>query len=73
MTPSVWTKYTLAAIPGSFVFAMVALPLYAIIAPAIGFSLPYRNIVPRLWTDGVFYFVLILFPIVCLLRDYVWK
>jgi phospholipid-transporting ATPase len=52
---------------------MVALPLYAIIAPAIGFSLPYRNIVPRLWTDGVFYFVLILFPIVCLLRDYVWK
>ncbi|WVQ80831.1 hypothetical protein IAT38_002938 [Cryptococcus sp. DSM 104549] len=69
----VWTKYTLAAIPGSFIFTMVALPLYAIIAPLLNFSLDYRGIVPRLWADAVFYFVLLLFPIVCLLRDYVWK
>lgn len=84
---SVWTKYTLAgmsshlsgfmliaaAIPGSFLFAMVALPLYAIIAPLLNFSLPFTGIVPRLWADAIFYFVLLLFPIVCLLRDYMWK
>ncbi|KAH8096781.1 calcium transporting ATPase [Cristinia sonorae] len=68
-----WTKYTVAAIPGSFVFTMLFLPLYAVVAPAIGFSTEYRGIVPRLWTDGVFYFVLILIPIFCLSRDFAWK
>ncbi|KAI0759957.1 phospholipid-translocating P-type ATPase [Trametes elegans] len=68
-----WTKYTVAAIPGSFVFTMLFLPLYAVVAPAIGFSTEYQGIVPRLWTDAVFYFVLILVPIICLTRDFVWK
>lgn len=61
------------AIPGSFVFTMLFLPLYAVVAPAIGFSTEYQGIVPRLWTDAVFYFVLLLVPIVCLTRDFVWK
>ncbi|KAJ9119842.1 hypothetical protein QFC24_005556 [Naganishia onofrii] len=69
----VWTKYTLAAIPGSFVLTMIALPLYAIIAPAIGFSLEYRNLPSHLWTNGIFYLCLLVFPVICLLRDYVWK
>ncbi|KAF9501800.1 calcium transporting ATPase [Pleurotus eryngii] len=69
----IWTKYTVAAIPGSFVFTMLFLPLYAVVAPAIGFSTEYSGIVPRLWTNGVFYFVLLLVPIVCLARDFVWK
>ncbi|KAI0687946.1 phospholipid-translocating P-type ATPase [Cerioporus squamosus] len=68
-----WTKYTVAAIPGSFVFTMLFLPLYAVVAPAIGFSTEYQGIVPRLWTDWVFYLVLLLVPIVCLTRDFVWK
>ncbi|OCH92040.1 calcium transporting ATPase [Obba rivulosa] len=68
-----WTKYTVAAIPGSFVFTMLFLPLYAVVAPAIGFSTEYYGLVPRLWTDAVFYFMLILVPIVCLTRDFVWK
>lgn len=61
------------AIPGSFVFTMAFLPIYGVVAPAIGFSTEYRGIVPRLWTDAVFYFVLILVPIICLTRDFVWK
>ncbi|TFK80361.1 phospholipid-translocating P-type ATPase [Polyporus arcularius HHB13444] len=68
-----WTKYTVAAIPGSFVFTMLFLPLYAVVAPAIGFSTEYEGIVPRLWTNWVFYLVLLLVPIVCLTRDFVWK
>ncbi|TFK44439.1 calcium transporting ATPase [Crucibulum laeve] len=68
-----WTKYTVAAIPGSFIFTMLFLPLYAVIAPAIGFSTEYAGIVPRLWTNSVFYFVLIFIPIFCLARDFAWK
>ncbi|EMD33044.1 aminophospholipid-transporting P-type ATPase [Gelatoporia subvermispora B] len=68
-----WTKYTVAAIPGSFVFTMLFLPLYAVVAPAIGFSKEYYGLVPRLWTDAVFYFMLILVPVICLTRDFVWK
>jgi phospholipid-transporting ATPase len=52
---------------------MLALPLYAFVAPLIRLSRPYRGIVTRLWGDAVFYFCLLLFPVVCLLRDYVWK
>ncbi|KZS88835.1 calcium transporting ATPase [Sistotremastrum niveocremeum HHB9708] len=73
LVSDLWTKYTVAAIPGSFVFTMVWLPLYALIAPAIGFSTEYSGIVPRLWTDGVFYFTILLLPFICLVRDFVWK
>ena len=52
---------------------MLFLPLYAVVAPAIGFSKEYQNIVPRLWGDAIFYFVLLLVPILCLSRDFVWK
>ncbi|KAF9453983.1 phospholipid-translocating P-type ATPase [Macrolepiota fuliginosa MF-IS2] len=69
----IWTKYTVAAIPGSFVFTMLFLPLYAVVAPAIGFSTEYAGIVQYLWTNWVFYFVLLLIPIFCLGRDFVWK
>ncbi|KIM45195.1 hypothetical protein M413DRAFT_441876 [Hebeloma cylindrosporum] len=69
----IWTKYTVAAIPGSFVFTMLFLPLYAVVAPAIGFSTEYQGIVPRLWTNGVLYFALILIPLFCLVRDFAWK
>jgi phospholipid-transporting ATPase len=65
--------YTFIAIPGSFVFTMLFLPLYAVVAPAIGFSTEYYGLVPRLWTDAVFYLVLLLVPIFCLSRDYAWK
>ncbi|KAF8448709.1 hypothetical protein L210DRAFT_3387838 [Boletus edulis BED1] len=68
-----WTKYTVAAIPGSFVFTMLFLPLYALIAPALGFSTEYAGLVPRLWTDAVFYFMLVLVPALCLARDLAWK
>ena len=61
------------AIPGSFVFTMLFLPVYAVVAPSIGFSTEYAGIVPRLWTNSVFYFTLILVPLICLVRDFAWK
>jgi hypothetical protein len=65
--------WLLLAIPGSFIFTMLFLPLYAVVAPAIGFSTEYAGIVPRLWSNSVFYFILILVPLVCLVRDFTWK
>ncbi|CAE6467336.1 hypothetical protein ACGC1H_005047 [Rhizoctonia solani] len=73
LVSDLWTKYTVAAIPGSFIFTMIFLPLYALAAPAIGFSTEYDGIVPRLWSNWVFYLTLLLLPMVCLIRDYVWK
>ncbi|CAE6467959.1 unnamed protein product [Rhizoctonia solani] len=73
LVSDLWTKYTVAAIPGSFIFTMIFLPLYALAAPAIGFSTEYAGIVPRLWSNWVFYLTLLLLPTVCLIRDYVWK
>jgi phospholipid-transporting ATPase len=52
---------------------MVFLPAYAVVAPLLGFSTEYEGLVPRLWTDGVFYFTLILLPAICLSRDFFWK
>lgn len=52
---------------------MIFLPVYAVAAPAIGFSLEYEGIVSQLWTNVVFYLALLLVPIVCLSRDFVWK
>ncbi|KAG9304740.1 hypothetical protein G9A89_003914 [Geosiphon pyriformis] len=68
-----WTKYTYLAIPGSFLFWVVFLPIYASIAPRLNFSEEYDGIVPKLFSSVVFYLTVILLPIFCLLRDYVWK
>lgn len=63
----------LTAIPGSFAFTMVFLPFYAWLTPIIGFSKEYEGIVPMLWTNGVFYFVLLMIPLFSLARDIAWK
>ncbi|KIJ40687.1 hypothetical protein M422DRAFT_32137 [Sphaerobolus stellatus SS14] len=68
-----WTKYTVAAIPGSFAFTLVFLPLYALIAPLAGLSIEYEGIVPRLFGSWDFYFTILLLPAICLSRDFAWK
>ena len=52
---------------------MIFLPLYAYIAPMLGFSVEYTNIVPRLWTSLVFYMTIIGLPVLLLSRDFAWK
>lgn len=36
---SLWTKYTVAAIPGSLLFTIGVLPIYQLVAPLIGCKL----------------------------------
>ncbi len=66
-------SHVLLAIPGSFVFTMLFLPLYIIIAPSLGFSVEYQGLDPRLFTDSVFWFTILLVSAICLCRDFVWK
>ncbi|KAH9073065.1 calcium transporting ATPase [Lactarius deliciosus] len=73
LVSDIWTKYTVAAIPGSFVFTMLFLPIYIVTAPSIGFSLEYWGLDPQLFTDSVFWFTILLVPAICLSRDFVWK
>ncbi|BGP12149.1 hypothetical protein JCM10213_004714 [Rhodosporidiobolus nylandii] len=69
----IWTKYTVAAIPGSFLFTMGFLPLYAWAAPKLGFSLEYTSIVSRLWSALVFWMTILLVPVLLMTRDFAWK
>jgi len=53
---------------------MLVTPLYCWLAPKFGFSPEYEgDFVPTLWSNAVFYLTLLLLPVVCLVRDYVWK
>ncbi|KAL9104966.1 MAG: hypothetical protein Q9163_000138 [Psora crenata] len=73
LVTNIWTKYTFAAIPGSMVIWLGFVAAYATVAPKLGFSTEYAGVVPRLFTSPVFYFMAIVLPCLCLLRDFAWK
>ncbi|KIV95128.1 hypothetical protein PV10_02814 [Exophiala mesophila] len=72
---NVWTKYTVLAIPGSFVIWLVFIPAYAYAAPNIagGFSTELNGIIPKMFTSPIFYALCLILPPACLLRDFAWK
>ncbi|RIB10327.1 hypothetical protein C2G38_2106365 [Gigaspora rosea] len=68
-----WTKYTYIAIPGSFIFWMVFIVVYGMVAPRFKVSEEYDGVIPKLFTSPIFYLFILVVPVICLLRDYVWK
>lgn len=68
-----WTKFTVIAIPGSFLFWLAYLPLYALIAPLTGVSREYRGTISHLYTSVTFWAMIFVLPVLCLLRDFAWK
>lgn len=68
-----WTKYTLLAIPGSFAFWMVFLPIYGTVAPKLNFSTEYFGTIPKIFSSAVFWFTILLIPVFSLMRDFAWK
>ena len=70
---NIWTKYTVIAIPGSLAVWFIFLPVYAIVAPKLGFSTEYANVLPVLLTDPTFWLMSLILPCLCLLRDFAWK
>ncbi|KAF2196872.1 phospholipid-transporting ATPase-like protein [Delitschia confertaspora ATCC 74209] len=70
---NVWTKYTVLAIPGSMVIWMVFIPIYATVAPKLNISTEYIGVIQRMFTDPVFWGMLLVLPCLCLIRDLAWK
>ena len=73
LVSSQWTKFTLVAIPGSFALWFVAFPLYAVIAPKVNVSKEYMGIMPFIYGSGVFWLTIIVVPVLCLMRDFLYK
>ncbi|KAI1082393.1 phospholipid-translocating P-type ATPase [Whalleya microplaca] len=68
-----WTKYHVMAIPGSMAIWYVFVAVYGIVAPILGFSEEYHGLVPKLFSNPVFWLQTVALPILCLLRDFSWK
>ncbi|KAI9808395.1 MAG: Phospholipid-transporting ATPase IB [Pycnora praestabilis] len=73
LVTNIWTKYTVIAIPGSMIFWMAFLPIYATVAPKLGISTEYEGVIPRLFPSPVFWIMGLVLPVLCLLRDFAWK
>lgn len=70
---NMWNKFTLIAIPGSFLLWLGFLPAYAAIAPLVNVSTEYRGIVSHLYGTLTFWAMIVVLPVMCLIRDFSWK
>lgn len=68
-----WTKYHVLAIPGSMVIWLVFVAVYGTVAPKLNISMEYFGVIPRLFSDPMFWLQMPTLAIFCLLRDFVWK
>jgi phospholipid-transporting ATPase len=72
LVTNIWTKYTVLAIPGSMGIWLAFIPIYGTVAPN-WFSKQYYGVIPRLFTDPVFWLMAVVLPMICLSRDFAWK
>lgn len=70
---TLWTKFTLLAIPGSFIFWLLWFPAYATIAPKINVSKEYIGVLAHTYPSLSFWAALFGIAILCLIRDLAWK
>lgn len=68
-----WTKFTVLAIPGSFLFWIVFFPIYASIFPHANISREYVGIISHTYSSATFWFMVLVLPFFALMRDFVWK
>ncbi|KAH9892941.1 hypothetical protein F4778DRAFT_300950 [Xylariomycetidae sp. FL2044] len=73
LVTSNWTKYHVIAIPGSMVIWYVFVVVYGIVAPIAGVSEEYHGLIPKLFSNPVFWLQTVALPMLCLLRDFAWK
>ncbi|KAJ3387897.1 hypothetical protein HDU84_000433 [Entophlyctis sp. JEL0112] len=73
ITLNTWTWFTRLAVLGSMVGWLVLFPIYGTVAPLINLSTELYGIPPIMYSSGVFWFSIILIPVLVLVRDFVWK
>ncbi|KAK6459736.1 membrane-spanning Ca-ATPase [Scheffersomyces xylosifermentans] len=70
---TMWTKFTLIAIPGSFLFWLAWFPLYSTIAPTTNVSQEYRGVLRATYPSLTFWSMIFGVACLALLRDFAWK
>lgn len=70
---TMWTKFTLVAIPGSFLLWLCWFPIYATVAPKINVSKEYVGVLRATYPSLGFWCMVFGLPVLCLLRDFAWK
>lgn len=70
---TLWTKFTVLTIPGSFVLWLVFFPVYATVAPLINVSTEYRGVLQHTYPSLTFWAASFGVSILCLIRDFAWK
>ncbi|ODV97125.1 hypothetical protein PACTADRAFT_84362 [Pachysolen tannophilus NRRL Y-2460] len=73
LVSNLWTKFTLIAIPGSFLFWLIFFPVYASVAPNVNVSPEYRGVLPHVFGSLTFWAMTFILPLLCLVRDFAWK
>ncbi|KAJ3113004.1 hypothetical protein HK100_002128 [Physocladia obscura] len=73
ITLNTWTWFTRLAVIGSLVAWLVLFPIYGTVAPMINLSPELYGIPPILYSSAIFWFTLLLVPVLPLVRDFVWK
>lgn len=68
-----WTKYHVIAIPGSMAIWYVFVAVYGLVAPLINVSTEFKGLIPKLYTNPVFWLQVGALAVLCLLRDITWK
>ncbi|EGW31824.1 membrane-spanning Ca-ATPase [Spathaspora passalidarum NRRL Y-27907] len=70
---SLWTKFTLIAIPGSFIFWLLWFPIYSTVAPMTKVSQELRGVLRATYPSITFWSMIFGVAVLCLLRDFAWK
>lgn len=73
LTMTMWTKFTVLAVPGSFLLWLVWFPAFSTIAPLINVSTEYRGVLAHTYPSLVFWTAVFGVAVLCLLRDFAWK
>lgn len=70
---TLWTKFTVLAIPGSFIFWLLFFPAYAVIAPKVKVSQEYYGVLKATYPSLLFWAAIFGIAVLCLIRDFAWK
>lgn len=70
---TLWTKFTVIAIPGSFLLWLIFFPIFATVAPMINVSIEYKGVLQHTYPALSFWATVFGLTVLCLLRDFGWK
>jgi phospholipid-transporting ATPase len=68
-----WVWFTRVAIFGSIASWFIVFPIYTTVFPLFGVGSELRGVAQPMFTSAIFWFGIIIIPILAILRDFIWK